>query len=210
MELHAPELERYLDGLAAPDDALHDEMAALAAELDFPHVGPQGGALLRWLAAGIDARKVLELGSGFGYSAWWLTQAVGRRGYVILTERSKEHARRAKDFLDRAGRGERARIEVGDALETLERLDGPFDLIFNDIDKQSYPRTIELVAERLRPGGLFVTDNTLWQGKVASAETPDEMTAAVQSFNRQLGDDARFDTLWLPVRDGLAVARLRA
>ena len=207
MNITPPEIDAYLNARIDRTDPALAAMEQLAREQGFPIVGPQAGRLLRWLAEGVEARRVLELGSGFGYSAWWLAHAVGRRGYVILTEGSKERCKQARAFLDQAGLAERARIEPGDALQTIARLDGPFDLIFNDLDKPHYPVVPDLAADRLRPGGLLVSDNTLWHGAVLDDADTSPATRGIVAYNDALRDDPRFDTVWLPLGDGLAVSR---
>src|SRR5881394_515971 len=115
MDIVAPEVDRYLHELANPADPVLREMELLGAERDFPLVGPQVGRLLHVLALSCGARRVLELGSGFGYSAYWFARAVGPQGQVVLTERSAERAAEAAGFLARGGFSDRIRIEVGDA-----------------------------------------------------------------------------------------------
>ncbi len=212
MDIVNQSIDAHLDARSRPDDPVLAEMEALAARRGFPYVGPQVGALLAWLARGIGARRVLELGSGFGYSAWWFARAVGAGGEVVLTENDAENVAAAEDFLARAGLGSRTQARLGDALEIAAELDGPFDVVFNDIDKQDYPRALEPAARLLRPGGLFVSDNMLWKGRVLdpAAADGDPATRGVLELTRRLTDDPRFDVVWLPVRDGLALARRRA
>jgi len=209
MDLVHPDIDRYLGRWAALDDPVVGDMERLAAERGFPIVGPQVGRLLLMLARSIDARRVLELGSGFGYSAWWFATAVGPEGRVILTEGSSENADLARGFLDRAALGERVEIRVGDGLEIAREYDGPFDIVFNDIDKQDYPRALPVALQRLRPGGLFITDNMLWQGRVLDEVAADASTRGVLELTRALYAASNLDTTILPVRDGVAVSAVR-
>ncbi|NIM02432.1 MAG: methyltransferase domain-containing protein [Acidobacteria bacterium] len=209
MDLVDPDIDRYLGRWASMDDPVVAEMEALAGERGFPIVGPQVGRLLLALARSIGARRILELGSGFGYSAWWFATATGPEGRVILTEGSSDNAVRARDFLDRAGLGERVEIRVGDALELALEYHGPFDIVFNDIDKQDYPRALPVALERLRPGGLFITDNMLWQGRVLDEDGADEATRGVLDLTRALYAEPDLDTTILPIRDGVSVSVLR-
>ena len=209
MDLVQPDIDRYLGRWAASDDPIIVEMERLASERGFPIVGPQVGRLLLMLARSIDAKRVLELGSGFGYSAWWFATAVGPAGHVILTEGSRDNADLAHGFLDRAGLAERVEIRVGDALEIAREYDGLFDIVFNDIDKHDYPRALPVALERLRPGGLFVTDNMLWQGRVLDESAADATTRGVLELTRALYAASNLDTAILPIRDGVAVSTVR-
>jgi predicted O-methyltransferase YrrM len=206
MHLVHPEVDRYLDGLARSTDPILLEMEDLAARRGFPIVGPQVGGLLHVVTASAGARRVLELGSGFGYSALWFARAVGSGGRVVLTEGSPERASEAEAFLRRAGVGDRARIEVGDALEIAARLREPFDIVFNDVDKERYPEVLELALALLRPGGLFISDNMLWQGSVLRPGAPEPAARGVLELTRRLYASERFRTTLVPLRDGVTIA----
>jgi predicted O-methyltransferase YrrM len=206
MDLVHPDIDGYLNRRAALDDPILNEMEGLAAQRGFPIVGPQVGRLLATLVRATGARQVLELGSGFGYSAWWFANAVGSEGRVVLTEGSQANADLARDFLTRAGLGDRVEIRVGDALELARDDDGPFDIVFNDIDKQDYPRALPLALERLRPGGLFVSDNMLWQGRVLDDREPDAATRGVLDLTRALHSEPALETTIVPVRDGVSIS----
>jgi predicted O-methyltransferase YrrM len=201
-----PAIERYLHELANPDDSILREMEMLGAERSFPIVGPQVGALLQVLATAISARRVIELGSGFGYSAYWFAQAVGPEGLVILTETSSERAAEARSFLERGGLRDRVRIVVGDGLEVIDRVGGEFDIVFNDIDKERYPLVLEKAAAALRPGGLFISDNMLWFGTVLDDDAKEASTRGVQELTRMLYDSTDFKSVLIPVRDGVTVS----
>ncbi len=206
MDVVDPRIDRYLHELANPSDPILREMELLAAERSFPIVGPQVGRLLHLLTRAIGARRVIELGSGFGYSAYWFADAVGPGGEVILTEGSAERAAEAATFLKRGGLRDRARIEVGDGLEILDRIGGEFDIIFNDIDKEHYPKVLEPAAAALRPGGLLISDNMLWFGTVLDDEPVEPTTCGVKELTRRLYESADFRTVLLPVRDGVTVS----
>ena len=206
MNLVHPEIDRYLSRWAACDDPVVGEMERLAHERGFPIVGAQVGRLLAMLARSIGARRVLELGSGFGYSAWWFAGAVGPEGRVVLTETDADNARRAEVFLARSDLGDRVEIRVGDALQIAGGYDEPFDIVFNDIDKQDYPRALPVALERLRPGGLFVSDNMLWQGRVVNEANADAATRGVLELTRALYASPDLHTTILPIRDGVSVS----
>jgi len=200
-----PKIEEYLHTLVPERPPVLAEMEAYAAENNFPIIGPQVGRFLYQMAQVTEARRVLELGSGFGYSAFWFAMAMGEKGKITLTDGDQENLTRAEEYFQRAGLKSRFKFRVGDALETARSLDKRFDIILNDIDKEAYPDTIEVAAARLHKGGLFITDNVLWSGRVCD-ETQDAATRGVVEFTRRLFDDPRFFTTIVPLRDGLAVA----
>ncbi len=210
MDIVHPDIDRYLHELANPRDPVLREMEVLAAERNFPIVGPQVGRLLHVLACSIRARRVIELGSGFGYSADWFARAVGPEGLVVLTEGSEERAAEAEEFLRRGGLADRVRVLVGDALEIADRVGGEFDIVFNDIDKQHYPSVLPKIAAMLRPGGLFISDNMLWFGSVIEQDPREESTRGVLELTRLLYESDDFDTVLLPLRDGVTVSTYRA
>lgn len=206
MDLVDPAVDRWLAGRAALADPVLSEMERLAAERDFPIVGPQVGRLLEVLARAAGARRVLELGSGFGYSAFWFLRGLPRDGSIVLTDGSSERCREAAGFLSRAGNEGRFRVEVGDAFETAAREAGPFDIVFADVDKHDYPRAHDVADRLLRAGGLLVVDNMLWYGKVLEPPADDRATAGVLALHDRLLSSGRFASATLPVRDGVTVA----
>jgi predicted O-methyltransferase YrrM len=206
MDIVNPAIDLYLHELANPADPILREMELLAAERSFPIVGPQVGQLLGVLAASVSAERVIELGSGFGYSAYWFARAVGPGGQVILTETSPELAVEARGFLERGGLADRVRIEIGDALEIIDAVGGEFDVVFNDIDKDRYPLVLDRAAAALRPGGLLISDNMLWFGTVLDETPIDDSARGIKEFTRLLYDSPDFRTVMLPLRDGVSVS----
>jgi len=180
-------------------------MRSYAKRREFPIVGPLVGRLLFQLTAVSGAKNVLELGSGFGYSAYWFAKAVGGDGSVTFTDASTENARMAADYFDRAGMRERLYILTGDALSVLGESRGGFDIIFNDIDKEYYPLVIDSAYEKLRKGGIFITDNVLWSGRVLTNDVS-PATEGVREFTRRLLEHGGFFTSIIPLRDGLSVS----
>ena len=198
-------VDDYLYSMLPKRDAVLNEMEQYATEHSIPIVGPAVARVLQQLALMINARKVFELGSAIGYSTIWWARAVGEGGTVIYTDGDSQNAERARGYFTRAGVSKQIVLRTGDALEILSEEKQEFDIIFNDVDKEDYPRVLRLIAPRLRKGGLFITDNVLWSGRVAD-KNPDARTKAILEFNRKLYDSGDFYTTLLPIRDGLAVA----
>ena len=164
----------------------------LAEQHNIPIVGPAVARVLQQLALMINAKNVFELGSAIGYSTIWWAQAVGEQGRVIYTDGDSKNAERARGYFARAGVTSRISLHTGDAVEFLSEQKQEFDIIFNDVDKEDYPRVLRLAAPRLRKGGLFVTDNVLWSGRVAEKNPTDARTKAILEFNRKLYDSKEY------------------
>ncbi len=201
-----PRVAAYLQALDRTADPVLEEMEELARKKDFPIVGAHAGRLLGILTRATGARRVLEMGSGFGYSAWWFARSLPPGGQVVCTDYSPENRTLALDFLAKAGLAGRVEFLVGEALEAARTLAGGFDIVFNDIDKRAYPESVPVAVSLLRPGGLFITDNALWSGRVAESRTTDPSTLAIRRFNALLHGSAELEAVILPVHDGLAVA----
>jgi caffeoyl-CoA O-methyltransferase len=201
-----PAVEDYLYSMLPPRDEVLTEIEAQAAKRDIPIVGPAVGRILYQLALMVNAKTVFELGSAIGYSTIWWARAVGDGGRVIYTDGDRKKAEEARRYFDRAGVSKKITLKTGDALELLSEEKEPFDIIFNDVDKEDYPRVFNLALPRLRKGGLFVTDNVLWSGKVAQKNPAEASTKAILEFNRLLYSSPDLFTTILPIRDGVAVA----
>jgi predicted O-methyltransferase YrrM len=210
MDIVDPRIETYMEArLRRFDEPVLLEMEAHAKEEGFPIVGRNVGVTLEVLARAAGAQRIMELGSGFGYSAYWHARAVGSRGEVHLTDGDPGNEARAAEYLGRAGLADRVRFHVGDAVEELRKLEGDFDLIFSDIDKHGYPDAWRAASDRIRPGGLYVCDNVLWYGRVAVEDPEDarpHYTEAVLEHNRLVAEDERYISTIVPTRDGVLVA----
>jgi len=199
-----PEVEDYLYAMLPARDEVLSEMEADAAKNDVPIVGPAVARVLYQLAVISGAKKIFEMGSAIGYSTIWWARAVGEGGRVIYTDGDPKNAEKARRYFDRAGVGKRITVRVGDALEFLSEEKEPYDIIFNDVDKTDYPRVFRLALPHLKSGGLFITDNVLWSGKVRKPN-PDAQTKAILEFNKLISGSPDLFTTILPIRDGIAV-----
>lgn len=200
-----PHIEGYLESLETTRDAVLAEMERQAKAGDFPIVGPLVGRTLCLLAKSIGARRILELGSGFGYSAYWFARALPEDGELVLTEGSAKNMAHAREFFQQGGVRCRARFEVGDAFEILDRLPGEFDIIFTDVDKEQYPTAFHKAVPRVRPGGYFISDNMLWGGRVVN-DVSHPTTRGVLELTRLLFQAPNLYTMILPIRDGVSVS----
>lgn len=201
----ATDVEAYIDGLASRGDAALREVERQGASEGWPIVGAAEGSLLHVLARAVGARRILELGTAIGYSGTWLARALPEEGELVTVEGDPDTAKLAQANFGKTGVASRTRILVGMAGEVLEDLEGPFDLIFNDIDKAGYPAVLEPCVRTLRLGGLLVTDNVLWGGDVARKSRSAE-TRAIREYNERLARDPRMVAVILPLRDGVSVA----
>ena len=210
MDIVKPKVEEYMRTLQVRhDEPVLLEMEQEAAEKNFPIINRLCGVTIEVLARGIGAKRIFELGSGYGYSAYWFSRAVGPDGELHLTDGDPENERKALAYLGRAGLDGPVTFHVGDAVKTLLSTDGDFDIVYCDIDKWEYPHAWEVARERIRPGGLYICDNVLWSGRVAEPDPDDqraEWTDAIKQHNEAVADDDRYLSTIVPTRDGMFVA----
>jgi len=200
------DVDEYLYRLLPSRDAVVREMESYARAHGVPIIGPAVARLLALLAQTSRAKRIFEMGSAIGYSTVWLARAAGPRGEIFYTDGDPENARRAATYFRRAGVANRIHVLVGDALALLRKTPGQFDLIFNDVDKHQYPAALRAALPKLRSGGLFITDNTLWSGRVTRRATTRE-TRGVQQFNRMVYASRKLFPVLIPLRDGVTVCR---
>ena len=208
VEITNPDVESYLYGLLPARDEVLAEMEARAEKERIPIVGPLVGRLFAQLAMIAGAKRVMELGSAIGYSTIWWARGVGDGGRVWWTDGSADREREARDYCTRAGVMSRVELLCGDAVTKMSEVPGEFDVVFCDIDKHGYPAALDAALPRLKKGGLFVCDNTLWSGRVTKPPAADDRnTKGVIELNRKLfANDAALFSVALPLRDGVTVA----
>ena len=208
-------VERYLASLNRAGSPVLEAIAASGVERELPLVDAEVGALLRVLALTARARRILEIGTAVGYSGIWLAGALPPDGLLITLELSEDRAREARENFARAGVADRTTILVGDAMLKIAKVSGPFDLIFLDTDKQLYGKLLDRLVALLRPGGLLVADNVLWDGEVVPGYIAEpkkrlEDTDAVRAFNERVAAHPELVTTIVPLRDGVSVSVKRA
>lgn len=202
------DVDEYLYKLLPERDAVVSEMEAYAAENRVPIIGPAVARMLALFVQVSGAMRIFEMGSAIGYSTIWLARAAGPKAKVFYTDGDPENARRAQVYFRMAGVAKRIEVKVGDALTLLKKTPGLFDLIFNDVDKRQYPDALRAALPKLRRGGLFITDNTLWSGKAAHpAAEDDHDTRGVQEFNWLVYASKELYPVLIPLRDGVTVCR---
>ncbi len=204
IELYINGLNRYIDELLPKRNNVITEMEALAEERHFPIVGPQVGRFLYQLARLKGPSDIFEMGSGFGYSAFWF--ALGApEAHIILTDHDQSNLSRAENWFEVGNLKNHFEFRQGNALNILKNTMEIFDLILIDLDKENYPEALQLALKHLRTDGLIITDNVLWHGRVFDPAAIDPATSGVRTFNQLLFEtDGIFSTI-IPIRDGLAL-----
>ena len=202
------DIEDYLYQLLPKRDEVLNEMEEYAAEQNVPIIGPAVARILALLVQVSGAQRIFELGSAIGYSTVWLARAAGPQAKITYTDGDPENAKRASDYFERAGVADRIQMETGDALAVFQKTTGTFDMVFNDIYKRQYPDAAKMALPKLKRGGLFITDNTLWSGKVAKEALADDAdTRGVQELNRMVYESKELFSVLIPLRDGVTVCR---
>ena len=203
-----PAIASYLEGQVSRRPSEMKDMERIAEATKFPIIGPVSGQLCYLIARLIGARRVFELGSGYGYSTAWFARAVRENGggevhHVVWDE---DLSKRARTHLDRLGYTDLVRYHVAEAVETLRATDGPFDLIFNDINKRDYPASIDAILPKLRRGGALIIDNMLWSGRILDPADQSPDTEGVRAVTRRILESSDWIASIVPVRDGVLVA----
>jgi len=206
-----PEIEKYMLSLTGnTDHHILTEMEQYARLHNFPIVDRLVGVFLQTLAKSINAKRIFEFGSGYGYSAYWFAKAVGLKGEVICSDGTESNFEKAKHYLGSANLWDRINFQIGMAQDIFANTEGLFDICYNDVDKGDYPEIWKMAKNRIRPGGLYIADNVLWHGRVAQESFIDIVpgwTEAILEHNQLIFDDPEFDAFINPTRDGVIVAR---
>jgi len=209
-------IEAYATLVGPEGDDVIAEMDAYAEREGFPTVGPAVGGWLELLTRAVDARRVFEFGSGYGYSAYWFSRALDADGEIVLTEVDADELELAREYLDRGGFESTARFELGDAIETIEAYDGPFDVVLIDNEKDRYREAFESVREKVAPGGVVLADNAVAGGTIDADAVrqllegedvdTDGMSAGIADYVETVRADPDFRTTLLPVGEGVTVS----
>ncbi len=206
--LNFAEVQTYLEAYVPPRLGEMQVMETEALDTGFPIIGPASGYLCYLIARMIGAKRVFELGSGYGYSTAWFARAVHENGggVVYHVVWNKELSHWAHRHLDALGLGGVMRYHVGEAVQFLKETSGPFDLIFNDIEKHDYPDSLPVIADKLRPGGVLIVDNMLWKGRVMDEADQSPDTCGIRTLTRMIASDPGWAASLVPIHDGLLVA----
>lgn len=206
-----PDVQDYLTSLVPPRPREMVAMEKIAARTGFPIIGPAAGYYCYQIARLTGARRVFELGSGYGYSTAWFARAVKENGggMVHHTVWDPELSARARKHLTRLGLDDVVTYHVAEAVETLRLQAGGIDLIFNDIEKQDYPGSLPVIKQQLRPGGVLIVDNMLWSGRIFDSKDRSSSTRGIRQLTKVLTHDPDWIVTLVPVRDGMVVAHMK-
>ena len=170
--------------------------------------GSDQGRLLALLSKMIGPKKILEVGTYTGYATLCMTEGLTTSGSIDTIDHNEELADMQRRYFNQSPYGRQIVQHLGEAKDILKTLAGPYDLVFLDADKENYPHYFDLIIDKLETGGVIVSDNVLWSGKVLE-KAIDEATSALQEYNHKINTDVRVETVVLPVRDGLTITRKR-
>ena len=208
MELYISSLPPYLDSLVPPRPIEMQKMEAYAKEHGFPIIGPASGYLCYQIARMINAKKIFELGSGYGYSTAWFAKAVVENGggqvhHVVWDDKLSKMAQK---HLGELGYDEVINYTVSEAVQTLRDSEDVYDLIFSDIDKEGYPDSLPVIENKLRSGGVLIVDNLLWSGNIFNKQDRSKATVAIKRFTQMMSKSKTWISSIIPIRDGVLVA----
>ncbi len=199
-------IDKYLAKLIPPRSTILSDMEDHAKKHGFPIVGPQVGQILMQYTKLINPQRIFELGSGYGYSAIWFAKASGPDTQIFCTDGDEKNAELALQYFQKADVDRKITFLIGDAVTEMKKIEGQFDIIYCDIDKHGYPEAFRESIPKLRRGGLMITDNTLWSGKVLEDNPTSNATIGIKEFNEMAFSDPRVLSMILPIRDGVCIS----
>ncbi|MFP8958221.1 O-methyltransferase [Natrialbaceae archaeon A-CW3] len=216
-EIISDEVARFVRATSPEPDETLIEMDEYAVSEGFPHVGPEVGGFLRMLARLADANRIFEFGSGYGYSAYWFAEALPEDGEIVLTEVDEDELELAREYLEKGNYDHLAQYELGDALETIDEYEGPFDVVLIDHQKHRYVDAFEAIKPKLSVGGVIVADNAMRAGiiqfdkllEIVEGGDPDDVnenTQGIATYLETVRADPDFETVVLPLGEGIAVS----
>jgi predicted O-methyltransferase YrrM len=207
-EINYDAVQDYLTSLVPPREPELQKMEVYAEKNDFPIIGPACGYYCYQLARMIHAKSVFEMGSGYGYSTAWFAKAVKENGGGVVhhTVWDEDLSKRARGHLSVLGFADLVEFHIAEAVDTLRQTQSPFDIIFNDIDKEGYPDSLPIIKEKLRHGGLLIIDNMLWHGQTLDPNDHAPSTEAIRRFTKDITTDLDWIVSLIPARDGVIVA----
>ncbi len=211
------DITKFLQRVGPDPDSVIKDMETYADENDFPIVGSAVGGWLCQLTQLSESRSIFEFGSGFGYSAYWFSRALPDNGQIVLTDHDAQNLNKAETFFDRSDFEGSVHFEHGDAIETVQQYSGPFDIVLLDNEKDRYKEAFESVREKVAPGGLVITDNSMMTTITVDFEELHALvrgediethknTTGIAELYEAIGRDPAFDTTVLPIGDGVAVS----
>lgn len=211
-EITNPLIEDYLFQLSqSHDNSILNQMEKYGRDNQFPIIDRLVGTLISTLSQLLSPKLILELGSGFGYSAYWFEKGLQDGGKIILTDLNPDNQKKAQHYLKELEIWHKMDYRLESALDVLDQEEGPFDIIYNDIDKGDYVDAFLKAKNKLKPGGLYIADNTLWFGRVVEENVTDDIkpgwTDAIKKHNSLIFNDPHFHTTLVPLRDGVLIAR---
>ncbi|MDG5820462.1 O-methyltransferase [Natronococcus sp. A-GB7] len=225
VDVLSEEMERFVRAVGPEPDETLREMDEYADSAGFPHVGPEVGGFLRFLARVVGAERVFEFGSGYGYSAYWFADALPETGEIVLTEVDEDELELARKYMAAGGYDHRACYELGDALETIEEYAGPFDVALIDHQKHRYVDAFEAIRPKIPVGGVVVADNAITAGPIefetllevvereaeregewTIPDSANEHTRGIAAYLERVTGDSSFETVVLPLGEGIAVS----
>lgn len=204
--LLTPAVEKYLSEILPDRDPVLASMEEYARKNNVPIIGPECGRLLYLLTEISGAKRIFEMGSAIGYSAIWFARAAGPQAEIYFTDSDPKNAEMARENFKKAGISERIHILLGDAVDLIDTVSGEFDIILIDVFKHQYPNALKKSVPRLKHGGLVITDNVLWSGRVTEP-AKDDSTRGVIEFNKMIYSSQELFPVIVPLRDGVAVCR---